>query len=44
MDDLFAAADLQLTPEQLAELSQAGDYQTEEQDQEPAMAGALPVE
>ncbi|MGI4758189.1 MAG: aldo/keto reductase, partial [Janthinobacterium lividum] len=44
MDDLFAAADLQLTPEQLAALSQAGDYQTEEQEQEPAMAGALPVE
>lgn len=42
LDDLFAAADLQLTPEQVSLLSEAGRYDAVEQ--EPAMAGALPVE
>ncbi len=42
LDDLFAAAELQLSPEQLSLLSEAGRYDTAEQ--EPAMAGALPVE
>lgn len=42
LDDLFAAADLQLAPEQLSLLSSAGDYDAVEH--EPAMAGALPVE
>lgn len=42
LDDLFAAADLELTPEQLSLLSEAGRYDTPVQ--EPAMTGALPVE
>ncbi len=40
LDDLFAAADLQLSAEQLATLSAASAYQAEVH--EPAMAGALP--
>ncbi|SEB75749.1 aldo/keto reductase [Terriglobus roseus] len=42
MDDLFAAADLELSAEQLSELSLASAYDTAEAD--PAMVGALPVE
>lgn len=42
LDDLFAAADLQLTPEQLSELSLASAYDAVEH--EPVMSGALPVE
>jgi aryl-alcohol dehydrogenase-like predicted oxidoreductase len=42
LDDLFAAADLQLTAEQLGELSAASAYEAVAE--ESAMAGALPVE
>ncbi len=42
LEDLFAAADLELSPEQLSLLSEAGRYDAVAQ--EPAMAGALPVE
>jgi aryl-alcohol dehydrogenase-like predicted oxidoreductase len=42
MEDLFAAADLELSADQLAELSLASAYDTAEVD--PSMAGALPVE
>ena len=42
MEDLFAAADLTLSPEQLTELSLASAYDAPENDK--AMAGALPVE
>lgn len=42
LDDLFAAADLKLSPEQLSTLSKASAYQAAEH--EPAMAGALPAE
>ncbi len=42
MDDLFAAVDLELTPDQLSHLSRASAYIAEEH--EPAMAGALPGE
>jgi aryl-alcohol dehydrogenase-like predicted oxidoreductase len=42
LEDLFAAADLQLSEEQLAELSAASAYKAVAE--EPAMAGALPVE
>jgi aryl-alcohol dehydrogenase-like predicted oxidoreductase len=42
LDDLFAAADLQLTTEQLTELSAASAY--EAVTEEAAMTGALPVE
>ena len=41
MEDLFAGAELELSAEQLAKLSKASAYQAEEQ--EPAMASALPV-
>lgn len=42
LDDLFAAADLQLSAEQLSTLSKASAYDAEAQ--EPAMEGALPDE
>ena len=42
LEDLFAAADLQLSPEQIKELSSASAYEAAVS--EPAMAGALPVE
>ena len=42
LEDLFAAADLELSEEQLAELSAASAY--EPVAEEAAMAGALPVE
>jgi aryl-alcohol dehydrogenase-like predicted oxidoreductase len=42
MEELFAAADLELSADQLAELSLASAYDTAEVD--PSMAGALPVE
>ncbi len=42
LEALFAAADLDLTAEQLAELSAASAYSTTVH--EPAMAGAMPVE
>ena len=41
MDDLFAGAELELTPDQLKALSMASAPEVEEQ--EPAMAGALPT-
>ncbi len=42
LEDLFAGADLELTAEQLAELSAASAYSATVQ--EPAMQGALPTE
>ncbi len=42
LDDLFAGAELELTPEHLSMLSKASAPQTEAP--EPAMAGALPTE
>ncbi len=41
MDDLFAGAELELTPDQLKALSMASAPEVEEQ--EPAMAGAFPT-
>ncbi len=42
LEDLFAGADLQLTPDQLSALTAAGDCESKEH--VPEMAGTLPVE